>query len=63
MWKATADQLKNYPYIKTEADIRAFNWYLSRGFGNYPPERPDGFLDEGEALTWARIVAKAEKAA
>jgi hypothetical protein len=50
MWRGDEKQVANYPYVKTAEDIAAFNRYAKSGF--FPPERPDGFLDDQERAIW-----------
>ena len=40
------------PYIRDAIDEAVARVYAQRGFN--PPERPSGFLDEGERATWER---------
>lgn len=44
-------------YVKDEVDLAAYRFYARSGF--HPPERPNGFLDEGEAARWDRLRERA----
>lgn len=55
-WEGRPDQIENYPYVKDEKDIAAYNLYSQRGF--VPPQRPDGFLDDAEKASWEKWRAK-----
>lgn len=49
------------PYIVDAIDEAAAALYASRGFA--PPERPNGFLNDGELQQWERWRDKAAKPA
>lgn len=48
-----------HAYLKDAVDLAAYELYAQSGF--HPPERPEGFLDEGEAAVWERWRQRAQK--
>lgn len=55
-WRGDEDQLANYPYVKSQEDVSAFNRYAKSGF--LPPTRPFGFLNDHERMAWELWLEK-----